>query len=222
MSVPRRLRSSNPAIVGAVIAAVATVVAAAIPVALELTRDAGGGGAAAPVQGTPSAARPQPATPSATTGTGPPPTSATPTVVASPSTPVDVLSLVEMPEVDDFEGWEQEPLTVAGKLQEVVLTASPCWLNDHFMVTFVVSRQFRLLESTVGIADESPGGGALRFTVLADRKEVFTTTVGLGRTRPVNVDISDATQVSLRISTTNLDQCHGDSIGAWIAPRVRR
>ncbi|MEU4380197.1 hypothetical protein [Micromonospora echinofusca] len=43
-----------------------------------------------------------------------------------------------------------------------------------------------------------------------------------GRTRPVKVDISDATQVSLRVSTTNLDQCHGDSTGVWIAPRVRR
>ncbi|MEU4773177.1 NPCBM/NEW2 domain-containing protein [Micromonospora sp. NPDC023644] len=219
MSIPRRRRPSHPAIVGAVIAAVATVVAAAIPVVLELTRDPGGSGAASPVQGTPSAGQPQPTTPAATTGTGPSPT---PAATASQPAQADVLPLVEVPQVDDLEGWEQEPLIVAGKRHDSVLSASPCWLNDHFTVTFVVSRQFRVLEAAVGIADDSPGGGALRFTVLSDRKEVFTTTAGLGKVRPVKVDISAATQVSLRVSTTNLDQCHGDSIGAWIAPRVRR
>ncbi|MEU4779211.1 NPCBM/NEW2 domain-containing protein [Micromonospora sp. NPDC023633] len=222
MSIPRRRRSSHPAIVGAVIAAVATVVAAAIPVVLELTRDPGGSGAASPVQGTPSTGQPQPTTPAAAIGTGPTPTPVSPAVTASPSPQADVVPLVEMPEVDDFEGWEQEPVVVAGKPHDSVLTASPCWLNDHYTVTFVVSRQFRVLEAAVGIADDSPGGGALRFTVLSDRKEVFTTTAGLGKVRPVKVDVSAATQVSLRVSTTNVNQCHGDSIGAWIAPRVRR
>ncbi|MEU6074061.1 NPCBM/NEW2 domain-containing protein [Micromonospora sp. NPDC047074] len=221
MANPRRRRSSHPAIIGAVIAAVATVVAAAIPVVWELTRDRGGSGAAAPVQGTPSAAQPQSTAPATSTGARPAPTLAAP--AASPSRPAqpDVLPLVDMAEMDDFEGWEQEPLIVAGKLRDPVLTTSPCWLNDHFTVTFVVSRQFRLLEAAVGIADES-SAGALRFTVLADSKEVFTTSVGLGRTRPVKVDISDATQVSLRVSTTNLNQCHRDSIGVWIGPQLRR
>ena len=161
----------------------ATVVAAAIPVALELTRDTGGGGAAPPVQGAPSSGQPSPTPPAAPTD--PAPTAESPTVTALPSPSADVVPLTEMREVDDFEGWEQEPLTVAGKRHEAVLTASPCWLNDNYMVTFVVSRQFRVLEAAVGIADESPKGMPLRFTVLSDRKEVFTTTVGLGRTRPV-------------------------------------
>ncbi|MDT0533159.1 NPCBM/NEW2 domain-containing protein [Micromonospora sp. DSM 115977] len=220
MSVPRRRRSSHPAIAGAVIAAVATVIAAAIPVALELTRDSSGGGAAPPVQGAPSSGQPSPTPPAAPTD--PAPTPESPAVTASPSPPAGVVPLTEMREVDDFEGWEQEPLTVAGKRHEAVLTASPCWLNDSFTVTFVVSRQFRVFEAAVGIADESPKAMPLRFTVLSDRKEVFTTTVGLGRTRPVKVDISDSTQVSLRVSTTSVEQCHGDSLGAWIAPRVRR
>ncbi|MGC4786925.1 hypothetical protein ACLQ22_03635 [Micromonospora sp. DT178] len=38
----------------------------------------------------------------------------------------------------------------------------------------------------------------------------------------VLVDVSDSTQVSLRVSTTSVEQCHGDSLGAWIAPRLRR
>ncbi|MFV2115974.1 NPCBM/NEW2 domain-containing protein [Micromonospora sp. LOL_025] len=221
MSVPRRRRSSHPAIVGAVIAAVATVVAAAVPVALELNRDTGGG-AAPPVQGAPSTGPPQPTAPAASTSTDPSPTPASPAVTASPSPQADVVPLTEMREMDDFEGWEQEPLTVAGKPHQAVLTASPCWLNDHYTVTFVVSRQFRVLEAAVGIADESPKARPLRFSVLSDSKEVFTTTVGLGRTRPVKVDISDSTQVSLRVSTTSVEQCHGDSLGAWIAPRLRR
>ncbi|MGW4502875.1 NPCBM/NEW2 domain-containing protein [Micromonospora sp. NPDC004336] len=106
--------------------------------------------------------------------------------------------------------------------RDVVLTTSPCWVNDKFTVTFVVSRQFRVLEATVGLADDSPVALPLRFTVLADRKAVFTTTVGLGKVRPLRVDIGDATQVSLQVGTTSVDQCHGDSIGVWIAPRVRR
>lgn len=198
----------------------ATVVAAAIPLALELTRDAGGSGAAPPVQGAPSTGQPSPTLPAAPTDPAPAPES--PPVTASSSPPAGVVPLTEMREVDDFEGWEQEPLMVAGKRHEAVLTASPCWLNDNYTVTFVVSRQFRVFEAAVGIADESPKGMPLRFTVLSDRKEVFTTTVGLGRTRPVKVDISDSTQVSLRVSTTSVEQCHGDSLGAWIAPRVRR
>ncbi|MEV5764984.1 NPCBM/NEW2 domain-containing protein [Micromonospora sp. NPDC052213] len=127
-----------------------------------------------------------------------------------------------MPEVDDFDGWEQEPRLVAGEQRETVLAASPCWLNDNFTATFVVSRQYAVLEATVGIADDSAKALPLRFTVLADRKVVFATTLGLGKTRAVRVDISDATHVSLQVSTTSLDQCHGDGIGVWIAPRVRR
>ncbi|SCL52754.1 NPCBM/NEW2 domain-containing protein [Micromonospora citrea] len=214
----RRRRTSHPAIVGAVIAAVATVAAAAIPVALELTRDKGGGTPVAQVTASTVPARPTGAAtgsvPGAATGSG--------DVPASPPAEAAVRSLTEMPEVSDFEGWEQEPRVVAGVRRDTVLTTSPCWLNDKFTVTFVVSRQFKVLEATVGLADDSPKALPLRFTVLADRKAVFTTTVGLGKTRPVKVDIGDATQVSLQVGTTSLDQCHGDSIGVWIAPRVRR
>jgi hypothetical protein len=222
VSTPRRRRSSHPAIIGAVIAAVATVVAAAIPVALELVRDTGGGGAVPQAQGSPSVVPSQVVGPQTTAGPGSSaaPTSGAPSITAPVE--AEVRSLVEMPEVDDWEGWQQEPRTVAGRRHETVLTASPCWLNDHYTATFVVSRQYRFLEAAVGIADDSPVALPLRFTVLVDRKKVFTTTVGLGKTRPVKVDISAATQVSLQVSTTSVDQCHGDSIGTWIAPRLRR
>ncbi|MEU5947765.1 NPCBM/NEW2 domain-containing protein [Micromonospora sp. NPDC047465] len=222
MSIPRRRRWFPPAIVGAVIAAVATVVAAALPVALELTRDTGSRGGAPSVQGTPSAVQPQPTTPAATTGLSPSPVPGTSAPPAAPAGEAEVRSLTEMPEVDDFDGWEQEPRLVAGEQRETVLAASPCWLNDNFTATFVVSRQYAVLEATVGIADDSAKALPLRFTVLADRKAVFATTLGLGKTRAVRVDISDATHVSLQVSTTSLGQCHGDGIGVWIAPRVRR
>jgi hypothetical protein len=220
VSIQKRRRWFHPAIVGAVIAAVATVVAAAIPVALELARDTGGGGGAPSVQGTPSPVQPEPTTPAATLSPSPVPGTAAPS--ATEVAEADVRSLTEMPEVDDFDGWEQEPQIVAGVRRETVLTASPCWLNDNFTATFVVSRQFSVLEAVVGIADDSAKALPLRFAVLVDGKAVSTTTVGLGKTRALRVGISGATQVSLRVSTTSLDQCHGDTTGVWIAPRVRR
>lgn len=198
------------------------MVAAAIPVALELTRGTGGRGGAPSVQGTPSAVQPQPTTPAAPTGLSPSPVPGTSGPPASQTAGAEVRSLTEMPEVDDFDGWEQEPRTVAGEPRETVLTASPCWQNDNFTATFVVSRQYAVLEATVGLADDSAKALPLRFTVLADGRAISTATVGLGKTRAVRVDISDATQVSLRVSTTSLDQCHGDGVGVWIAPRVRR
>lgn len=209
MPTQRKRLLSNPTIIGAVIAASATVLAAAVPVVIELSKNR----PAADPPTMPAATAPAVATETATA----------PTVSPTPSHTAETghQSLVSMPETDDLEGWTQEPQLVAGQTRDVVLAASPCWLNDDFTATFVVSRRFSTLRASVGIADDSPVALPLLFTVLADGKAVFTAKVGLGKVRPVNVDISTATQVSLRVSTTSTNQCHGDTTGVWIAPEVR-
>ncbi|WP_428964747.1 NPCBM/NEW2 domain-containing protein [Micromonospora fluostatini] len=235
MSTQRNRRRRNPAIVGAVIAAAATVAAAVIPVTVELVRGRLAGDAppvasaspSGPAASPPASAEPPtvgvtgPGTPSPTVGAAPP--SGGPSSPAPGEAPPEAgqQSLTELPEVDDFEGWQQEPQVVAGRRYDTVLSASPCWLNDNFTATFVTSRGYSTLEARVGVADDSVPA-PLRFAVLVDGKSVFTTSVGLGRTRAVKVDVSEATQVGLRISTTSTDQCHDNNVGVWIDPRLRR
>lgn len=210
----RKRLLSNPTIIGAMIAASATVLAAAVPVVIELSRSR----SAADAPTMPAAT---PTMPAVTTRAVATETATAPTVSPTPSQTAGHQSLASMPETGNLEGWTQEPQLVAGQRRDVVLSASPCWLNDNFTATFVVSRRFSTLRASVGIADDSPVALPLLFSVLADGKAVFTAKVGLGKVRPVNVDISTATQVSLRVSTTSTDQCHGGTTGVWIAPEVR-
>jgi len=218
---PRRF--AHPTILAAIIAAVAAVAAAAIPVVAEVLRNPTPRAAPDPP---PVAA---PASPPAVAPTGSPVAApgssdaAAPTGgAAAPAPDPDVRALGDMSELGDFEGWSAEPQQVAGARHETVLAASPCWLNDDFTATFVVGRQYSRFEAAVGIADDARVARPLRFTVLVDDKPVFQTTAGLGRTRPVRVTISGATQLGIRVSTTSTDQCHGDTVGVWINPEVHR
>lgn len=130
--------------------------------------------------------------------------------------------LTNLPEVDDYGGWSRQPMVVSGQRHSVALSTSPCWLNDDFTATFVVSRRYSQLDAHVGIADDSPVGLPLDFAVLIDGEEIFTTSAGLGELLPVSVDIASATQVTLRVSTTSTAQCHGDTTGVWVAPRLTK
>ena len=217
MTRTRNSKLFHPAIIGAVIAGVATVIAAALPLILSQEDNASPDDTPAMRQSVPVTAPGN--TRTATAADSPPPASATgaPTQAGG----AGFQSLINLPELEDFEGWQQDPRTVADQDHPLSLSASPCWLNDNFTATFVVSRRFATLKASVGIADNSPVALPLRFTVLADGKAVFTTTAGIGQVRPVDVDIRRAVQVSLRVGTTSTDQCHGDTVGVWIDPRLQ-
>ncbi len=216
----RTRRRPSPAILAAVIAAGATVFAAAVPITVELVRDGLSGQPAsspAPATGAPG---PE-ATPTGAPGPAATATAASPDPgAAAPDVP-GMRYLTDLPEVDGFVGWDHTPQMVAGNRHERVLTASPCWLNDNFDAAFVTSRQYTWLEATVGLADESVPA-PLTFAVLVDGKPVFSTRVGLGRTRPVRVDVRTATRVAIQVSTTSTEQCHDNTFGVWIDPRLRR
>ncbi|MCF6472662.1 hypothetical protein FAF44_30335 [Nonomuraea sp. MG754425] len=181
----------------ALIGAVATVAAAVITVAFTMSD---GQEAAPPPSG--------------------PPTGASSSPAAAPS---QVFSLVDQPPVsdDDKESWQEQPLAVNGKTYDKVLSTSPCWLNDHFSVTFLAGKKYTRLTASVGIADTSPVPRPLKFSVRADNRTVYTGSAGLGQLRDVDVDIRDAIQVSIVVSTTSTQQCHGDTVGVWIDPQLR-
>ncbi|MFI9594733.1 NPCBM/NEW2 domain-containing protein [Nonomuraea sp. NPDC052265] len=194
----------------AVIGAVATVAAAVITVVFT----AGGQDAEVTSSRSPSVS------PSAGSST---PTSApSPSASASASAESQSFSLVDQPAItdDDKEGWGEDPLQVNGKTYDRVLSASPCYLNDNFSVTFVTGRKYARLTASIGVADTSPVARPLKFSVQADRRTVFSKSVGLGQVKKVDVDVRDAIQVSIVVSTTSTQQCHGDTTGVWIDPQL--
>ncbi|MCZ7429389.1 NPCBM/NEW2 domain-containing protein [Micromonospora sp. WMMA1949] len=166
-------------------------------------------------------------TPQATTPAGSAPTTpaapATGTPVAATtgaaSSPVAAGTwLFDLPAVDGGNGWEQRAETVDGKRYDHSLVASTCSATDDESESFNLGKRFAAFRATVGVPDDVPDSFRARFTVLVDGEVVFRRDLGLGGTAALDVPVTGALRLTLRVDDVGLSGCDD---AAWIEPRLR-
>ncbi|MEU9829633.1 NPCBM/NEW2 domain-containing protein [Micromonospora chersina] len=183
------------ALVGlAVAVAGAAIFGYALPTAPAPASDAAAreGGAAAPT--------------TATTSAAPPPDGAT-------------TWLFDLPPVEGGEGWRQRAATVSGKRYEQSVVASTCYATNDGTESFNLGKRHTRFHATVGVADDAPDDNRTRFTVLVDGEAVFRRELGLGDTAAVDVPLTGALRLILKVESVGLTSC--DDAAVWAEPALR-
>ncbi|MEH0823045.1 MULTISPECIES: NPCBM/NEW2 domain-containing protein [Micromonospora] len=171
--------------------------------------------AQAPPAGAPSAGAAAPAT-----GTPVATTTATPagTGDAASSPAAAGTWLFDLPAVDGGDGWEQRAETVGGKRYDHNIVASTCSATYDESESFNLGKRFAAFRTTAGVPDDVSDSFRARFTVLVDGEVVFRRDLGLGGTAALEVPVTGALRLTLKVDSVGLSVCD-DAV--WIEPRLR-
>jgi hypothetical protein len=93
-----------------------------------------------------------------------------------------------------------------------VVGSISCYGSTAYM-DFDLNRKKTRVTSTAGILDSSPAGSFAVFEVFVDGRLVQSTSAGLGRSIPIEVNVTGALRLRLAISGSEDGECHGGSGG---------
>jgi hypothetical protein len=137
-------------------------------------------------------------------------------------------SLTDMTPVSgSSSSFQSGPQSVEGKSYQQTLydtwddyQCGPSYSPDT--ETYELNYKYRQLHVTVGLADTSPSGDMIQFSVLVDdQKKGISPTLGPGQTEAINVDVTGAYRITLESSCASSANPGGNSvIAAWIDPVV--
>ncbi|MFG3603304.1 NPCBM/NEW2 domain-containing protein [Micromonospora chersina] len=142
----------------------------------------------------------------ATTGAAPPPGGAT-------------TWLFDLPPVEGGQGWRQRAAMVSGKRYEQSVVASTCFATNDEAESFNLGKRYTRFKATVGVADTAPNDYRTRFTVLVDGEAVFQRELALGNTAAVDVPLTGALRLMLKVESVGLTSC--DDAAVWAEPALR-
>ncbi|MFI6326858.1 NPCBM/NEW2 domain-containing protein [Micromonospora chersina] len=142
----------------------------------------------------------------ATTSAAPPPDGAT-------------TWLFDLPPVEGGQGWRQRAATVSGKRYEQSVVASTCYATNDEAESFNLGKRYTRFQATVGVADTAPNDYRTRFTVLVDGEAVFQRELALGNTAAVDVPLTGALRLMLKVESVGLTSC--DDAAVWAEPALR-
>jgi hypothetical protein len=137
-------------------------------------------------------------------------------------------SLIDMTPVSgSSSSFQSGPQSVDGKSYQQTLYDT--W-NDNLCgynyspdtATYELNYKYRQLHMIVGLADTSPSGDMMQFSVLVDnQKKGISPTLGPGQTETINVDVTRAYRITLESSCTSPANSGDSNVTAvWINPVV--
>jgi hypothetical protein len=88
--------------------------------------------------------------------------------------------------------------------------------------TYELNYKYRQFSVVVGLADTSPSGDMMQFSVLVDNQQKgISPTLGVGQTETINVNVTGAYRITLQDSCTSSANPGGNNvIAVWINPTV--
>ena len=185
---------------------------------------------------------PQSAFNSASGSPGNEPTAASPIMTASTSSPAPnssqtpppgkpdggTQSLIDMTPVNgSSSSFQSGPEPVKGKSYQQTLYDT--WDDDNCgyyyppdSVTYELNYKYRKFHAVVGLADSSPSGDTMQFSVLVDdQQRGADPTLMAGQTAPINVTVTGAYRITLQANCTSSTSAGGNNaIAVWINPVV--
>ncbi|SCL49172.1 NPCBM/NEW2 domain-containing protein [Micromonospora chersina] len=127
--------------------------------------------------------------------------------------------LFDLPPVEGGQGWRQRAATVSGTRHEQSVVASTCYATNDEAESFNLGKRYTRFTATVGVADGAPDDYRTRFTVLVDGETVFRRELGLGDSAPVEVPLTGALRLMLKVESVGLTSC--DDAAVWAEPALR-
>ncbi|MFG2164758.1 NPCBM/NEW2 domain-containing protein [Micromonospora chersina] len=127
--------------------------------------------------------------------------------------------LFDLPPVEGGQGWRQRAATVSGKRYEQSVVASTCFATNDETESFNLGKRYTRFKATVGVADTAPNDYRTRFTVLVDGEAVFQRELALGNTAAVDVPLTGALRLMLKVESVGLTSC--DDAAVWAEPALR-
>jgi serine/threonine-protein kinase len=87
--------------------------------------------------------------------------------------------------------------SIFGEVENASCSSAPSrtWEYD-------LGRDYRRLQSTLGVSDDSPALARVRFEVFADSSPVYTMDIGLGETQPLDLDVTGVLRLKLVMTET--------------------
>jgi hypothetical protein len=88
--------------------------------------------------------------------------------------------------------------------------------------TYELNYKYRQFSAVVGLADTSPSGDMMQFSVLVDNQQKgISPTLGVGQTETINVNVTGAYRITLQDNCTSSANPGGNNvIAVWINPTV--
>jgi serine/threonine protein kinase len=177
-----------------------------------------------PAPTTPSAAPPATSTragPVIPNFAAPAPSSSAPAGAGASGTPVApgerYLSDIDpVDESESYDGkWVAGQYTSNGKqfLHSVDLQAACDYDDSTFWVDYNLGRSHSKFRTTVGLSDDDHSDAKAAYAVYADGKKVKQGKLGVGKTKPVTVDVSDVLRLRLEATNTNVSEDDGCTAG---------
>jgi serine/threonine protein kinase len=208
---------------GAVVVIIALVAAAVVALAQRGAPDR----LAAAHQPAPTTAAPTSAPPRTTEAAGPiipgfgaAPSTSAPPDTAAPGAPVEPGQryLSDIDPVDNAESysgqWVAGQYTSNGKqfLHSVDVEA-PCASDDStFWVDYDLGRSYSTFRATVGLSDNDASDAKGAYAIYADGKKVTQGTLGVGETKPVELDVSGVLRLRLEGTNANVSGDEGCTV----------
>lgn len=82
-------------------------------------------------------------------------------------------------------------------------------------VEYNLGRHWDRFSATAGLRDDSPTGGKLTFEVSVDGKQEFSETIPLGKSKKIDLDVSDALRMKLTVTYSGQDSAGNGYFGSW-------
>lgn len=81
---------------------------------------------------------------------------------------------------------------------------------------------WKSLNATIGVRDDSPTGGRITFQVSVDGRSAFRRELGVGESEKVSIDVTGALRLILKVSFTAGEYYDNYSYGSWGDARLSR
>lgn len=83
-----------------------------------------------------------------------------------------------------------------------------------YSVAYNIERQWRTLEATVGLRDDSPQNEEYEFQIFADGRPIYSHLFTLGQSQHIKLSIVGVLRLELRATLASPDW-YGDTHGVW-------
>jgi hypothetical protein len=151
--------------------------------------------------------------PAAPASTGSPAAPASPSSSGSPAL---VTYIEDLQPTADSEPYDTQGVAqVNGVSYPNSQGAQFCFGSNERKWTYVLGRNYSLLQGTIGLSDNSVSDAKIEFDVLADGRLIYSKDLQVGQSAALNVPVTNVLQLGLNTTLLTQDGGCGAATGEW-------
>jgi hypothetical protein len=121
--------------------------------------------------------------------------------------------------------FQSGPQSVKGQSYQQTLydtwNDNQCSYGSPDSATYELNYKYRQFHAIVVLADTSPSGDAMQFSILVDNQKTGASpTLEAGQTETINVDVTEEYRITLQADCTSAPAGGNNVIAVWINPVV--